>query len=542
MATLTKEQKILWQQGRHHRKKSDHVYRESPELARQQALLRKQHERLEMEKKYLKENSYLSRDRQMLTDNAKSSSSHTRPDVKSRLFDFERSTPRSRRQLQETGNVSATSRGVTPQTSQELEAGQTPTQDVVDVGTGNEAFEQVPSASATHDVCCDGGGHSEANCMEQTVTPASEPDADRPRLRRGQEGSARDRRLSLPAVEHTEIAELTSPLTRLSCLQTKSLPQDFQASDRQGCVPSDQGRRASLPPSIPTDKGRRGSLPVGSGRRGSLQYPLADSPGADFPKVRRGSVQESPRERRQSLAVPVPDQTFDTSDDENRPSYLRERRGSLRRPSVKASEEGAADAAEDTRRLQQLYNQAIQTVQAADTTVPMGDPHLGSCTRCPKPRRPSDPGAPFDIAALKELENILNDARNYSARKPTTEDHYRHDVCSNRAQKKRIQHLEQALNRLNHDWEAPEIDPEKVLQCSYLRLSKSNVQTLEEMIRQRGNDPGIHIHTDLTGIDIWKGLREERLDLIKAAEEAAAEEAARKERSRRAKRGSIVKI
>lgn len=82
----------------------------------------------------------------------------------------------------------------------------------------------------------------------------------------------------------------------------------------------------------------------------------------------------------------------------------------------------------------------------------------------------------------------------------------------------------------------------QVLQCSYLRLSQSNVQTLEEMIRERGGDPGIHIHTDVTDIDIWKGLREERIDLIKASEEAAAEEAARKERTRKAKRGSIVKI
>ena len=53
----------------------------------------------------------------------------------------------------------------------------------------------------------------------------------------------------------------------------------------------------------------------------------------------------------------------------------------------------------------------------------------------------------------------------------------------------------------------------KVLQCAYLRLSKSNVESLESMIRNKGSDPGIHIHSDVTDYDIWTGMKEERTDL-----------------------------
>ena len=37
---------------------------------------------------------------------------------------------------------------------------------------------------------------------------------------------------------------------------------------------------------------------------------------------------------------------------------------------------------------------------------------------------------------------------------------------------------------------------------SYLRLSKDNVERLEQMIRAEGRDPGIHSHTDTENIDL----------------------------------------
>ncbi|KAH3778767.1 hypothetical protein DPMN_180238 [Dreissena polymorpha] len=58
---------------------------------------------------------------------------------------------------------------------------------------------------------------------------------------------------------------------------------------------------------------------------------------------------------------------------------------------------------------------------------------------------------------------------------------------------------------------------------------------LENTIRKHGGDPGIHQHCDLTGIDIWKGLREERRDLMKAT----GDEATRKELNRKTIRVSI---
>ena len=56
------------------------------------------------------------------------------------------------------------------------------------------------------------------------------------------------------------------------------------------------------------------------------------------------------------------------------------------------------------------------------------------------------------------------------------------------------------------------------------------------MIRERGQDPGIHIHSDITDLDIFANLREERVDLVREAEEEAAAQAAKMEKLQRAKR------
>ncbi|XP_045194211.2 uncharacterized protein LOC123549838 [Mercenaria mercenaria] len=178
------------------------------------------------------------------------------------------------------------------------------------------------------------------------------------------------------------------------------------------------------------------------------------------------------------------------------------------------------DLDEQETRLTALYNKAIQTVQLADETLlaanikyldrpNMHRLSLGS---------PSDKisGSGFGLATLKELESILSDARVYSNRKGSRKEYSCLDGATKRAQKKRIEHLEQVLKKLNPTYDTSvDIDPLKVLQCSYLRLSKSNVETLEKMSREQGKDSGIHIHMDVTDYDIWKNLKEERTDLKK---------------------------
>lgn len=58
-----------------------------------------------------------------------------------------------------------------------------------------------------------------------------------------------------------------------------------------------------------------------------------------------------------------------------------------------------------------------------------------------------------------------------------------------------------------------------MLNCSYLRLSKSNVEAFEQMIRDTGEDPGLHYHSDLTNYDLFFELRKEMADAIQKEEE-----------------------
>jgi hypothetical protein len=61
--------------------------------------------------------------------------------------------------------------------------------------------------------------------------------------------------------------------------------------------------------------------------------------------------------------------------------------------------------------------------------------------------------------------------------------------------------------------------PRELLNCSYLRLSKSNVEELEQMIRDGGEDPGLHYHSDLSNYDLFSELRKEMADVIQNEEE-----------------------
>ncbi|GFS06527.1 hypothetical protein ElyMa_001226900 [Elysia marginata] len=49
--------------------------------------------------------------------------------------------------------------------------------------------------------------------------------------------------------------------------------------------------------------------------------------------------------------------------------------------------------------------------------------------------------------------------------------------------------------------------PEEVLACHYLRLNQDQVARLEQCIRERGQDPGIHVHMDVTNYDVFSEIR-----------------------------------
>lgn len=83
-----------------------------------------------------------------------------------------------------------------------------------------------------------------------------------------------------------------------------------------------------------------------------------------------------------------------------------------------------------------------------------------------------------------------------------------------RQQRRRLEYLMQLLEEL-HGKQKPEFTPSEILNCGYLRLSKSNVETLEDMIRESGKDPGIHVHSDTTNINIFENLQAERTDVIR---------------------------
>ncbi|XP_078666156.1 uncharacterized protein LOC144908447 isoform X1 [Branchiostoma floridae x Branchiostoma belcheri] len=71
-------------------------------------------------------------------------------------------------------------------------------------------------------------------------------------------------------------------------------------------------------------------------------------------------------------------------------------------------------------------------------------------------------------------------------------------VCSvNKRNRNKLMALQLLLNQLPSIMTqppAPEFNPLEVLSCRYLRLSAANVETLTDMCRQAGIDPGIHPH------------------------------------------------
>lgn len=52
------------------------------------------------------------------------------------------------------------------------------------------------------------------------------------------------------------------------------------------------------------------------------------------------------------------------------------------------------------------------------------------------------------------------------------------------------------------------MNPLEALHCKWIRLSKDQVATLEKLCRDQGIEPGIHAHSDVTNIDVFREIRD----------------------------------
>lgn len=111
----------------------------------------------------------------------------------------------------------------------------------------------------------------------------------------------------------------------------------------------------------------------------------------------------------------------------------------------------------------------------------------------------------IDLARLKEVEELLYETSQFRRKQKCTTP----DSHTARVQTRRLDRLKEILDSLKKKPEAPTFKPMEMLNCSYLRLSKSNVEELEDMVRAAGQDPGLHYHSDLSGYDLFADLKRE---------------------------------
>ena len=175
-----------------------------------------------------------------------------------------------------------------------------------------------------------------------------------------------------------------------------------------------------------------------------------------------------------------------------------------------------------------LYDLAIKTVASADDYSFSGPSNRESNTNIGLHRRNSrvmdESRIPdlrrLDLSALKELENVLQEATIAKDKKHRESDYGLH-TAENRIQKRRLSFLEDILVALGRDNKGT-INPEELLNCSYLRLSKSNVETLEQLMREKGVNPGIHAHFDVSNYDVFAAIKSEMAEQLEKDEKAKA--------------------
>ncbi|XP_060080674.1 uncharacterized protein LOC132560032 [Ylistrum balloti] len=197
------------------------------------------------------------------------------------------------------------------------------------------------------------------------------------------------------------------------------------------------------------------------------------------------------------------------------------------------------DHVNETEELTSLYDMAIQTVASAHESAftQVQDVHRRSIPNWKDDTKFPD-AKQMDLSSLQELETMLKDARQYNTRKQREGDYGLH-TAENRQQRRRLQFLEEILQALSGE-HVVEFDPMEMLQCGYLRLSKSNIDRLEHMVRDLGIDPGIHAHSDVSDHDIWQELRELRQN--EALEREREREQYQKEAHGRRSRQSMRRV
>ncbi|KAK7114867.1 uncharacterized protein [Littorina saxatilis] len=99
-------------------------------------------------------------------------------------------------------------------------------------------------------------------------------------------------------------------------------------------------------------------------------------------------------------------------------------------------------------------------------------------------------GEPLKAKQMKALTAVLEESR--IAVKAV-----KGNADPDRSQERLIKRLTELLELVRPQGAELTIKPEEILNCSYLRLTKDNIQRLEGMLRDQGFEPGIHCHSDV---------------------------------------------
>ncbi|ESO85071.1 hypothetical protein LOTGIDRAFT_235933 [Lottia gigantea] len=145
----------------------------------------------------------------------------------------------------------------------------------------------------------------------------------------------------------------------------------------------------------------------------------------------------------------------------------------------------------NTSSMRNIYDEAIQKITTVHDPSPRFSENNSTSSMQSESRRHRnsvDKLPEIDKHAFRDLENIVKEAK--QRKKEVGASNY-----ASRHNRRRLQHLEQLLEELRPRVKAEiPFDPVSILECRYLRLSKANVENLENMIREKGMDPVDFIH------------------------------------------------
>ncbi|XP_064612020.1 uncharacterized protein LOC135475973 [Liolophura sinensis] len=127
-----------------------------------------------------------------------------------------------------------------------------------------------------------------------------------------------------------------------------------------------------------------------------------------------------------------------------------------------------------------------------------------------------------DPALMKELQSLLHQRRQSVdlARRSSVSKTGSSGTLHHHNAKRRVSGLEMLsdiLGAYKSQYKEVTFDPLAMLNCGYLRLSKSNVRELERLCREQGIDPGIHAHTDVEDFQLFDDHEDSEGELREAA-------------------------